>query len=246
MIMKRPNAFTLVELLVVIAIIAILMGVLLPALTAARKRAQATVCRSNLKQIGLAMGFYAEAWNYFIPRGTGTGQPSPKPRTWYRSFMPYLSERPVDKDYRKIKIFRCPSYPSKDQTICFVVNGWKFVSPSDTVGTGINEPSRIFGIKKLDTKVYLADNEDGPWRDIIRGEDNLAGLDKCDVWSIFHLASNANDSSPELRRVSRMRHSQGKTRPGCHYLFLDWHVEWLPPGDPTNLKELTKKWNYDF
>lgn len=108
-IMKRANAFTLVELLVVIAIIALLMGVLLPALTAARKQGQATVCRSNLKQIGLAASFYAEAWNWFIPRGTGTGQADPKPRTWFRSFMPYLSEHPVDKDYRKIKIYRRPS-----------------------------------------------------------------------------------------------------------------------------------------
>ena len=66
------NAFTLVELLVVIAIIALLMGVLLPALTAARRQAQATVCKSNLRQIGFALSSYAEAWNFFIPRGTGT------------------------------------------------------------------------------------------------------------------------------------------------------------------------------
>jgi prepilin-type N-terminal cleavage/methylation domain-containing protein/prepilin-type processing-associated H-X9-DG protein len=238
--MKRPNAFTLVELLVVIAIIALLMGVLMPALTAARRQGQATVCRSNLRQIGIAMGFYAEAWNFFVPRGTGSDG-----KTWFKLFMPYLSEKSKDGEYRSIKIYRCPSYPNKKQTVCFVNNGWRFATPADTTGVAADVPSRIYGIKKLDTKIYLADNEDGSWREIITKETD-AGIDKCDVWSTFHLASNANDSSPEPRRVSRMRHSQGKTRPGCHYLFLDWHVEWLPPGDPTNLKELTKKWNYDF
>ena len=233
------NAFTLVELLVVIAIIALLMGVLLPALTAARKQAQATVCRSNLKQIGIAMGFYAEAWNYFIPRGTGSSG-----RTWFRLFLPYLSEKQKTTDYRGVKIYRCPSYPNKNQTVCFVNNGWKFANPSDTTGTAADAPTRIFGIKKSDTKVYLADNEDGPWREIITKETD-PGLDKCDIWSIYHLPHNVNPTG-EPRRIARTRHSQGKTHPGCHYLFLDGHVEWQPPGDGIDPKELIKKWNYDF
>ncbi len=56
--MRRP-AFTLIELLVVIAIIAILIALLLPSLSGARQAAQAAVCKSNMKQIGLASHQYA-------------------------------------------------------------------------------------------------------------------------------------------------------------------------------------------
>jgi prepilin-type N-terminal cleavage/methylation domain-containing protein/prepilin-type processing-associated H-X9-DG protein len=237
------NAFTLVELLVVIAIIALLMGILLPALTAARRQAQATVCRSNLRQIGLAANIYAEAWNFFLPRGT-----SGSSKTWFQSFMPYLSEHPVSGEYRGVKMYRCPGYPDKNQTVCYVVNGWKFQTASDTAGIAIDEPSGISGIRKLDTKAYLADNEDGPWRNIITKEGDT-GWDMCDMWSVNHLPSNTSPTqdSTNGRRVARTRHSQGTTRPGCHYLFLDWHVEWLPPGDEIkDTKELIKKWNYDF
>ena len=159
--------------------------------------------------------------------------------------MPYLSVKAKTSDYRSVKIYRCPSYPNKNQTVCFVNNGWRFTKPDDTTGVAADEPTRIFSIKKLDTKVYMADNEDGSWREIIT-KDTDPGMDKCDVWSIYHLPRNLS-TTPEPRRIARTRHSQGKTRPGCHYLFLDGHVEWQPPGDEiTDPKELIKKWNYDF
>lgn len=215
--MCKREAFTLIELLVVIAIIAMLMAILMPVLRKAREQAKAVACKSNLRQVGLAANLYAEDHDLSIPRGAA-GRSG---KAWYQLFMPFLAQEPIGNDYRTVKIYHCPSYPDKGQTVCYVVNGWTFSDRNDVRGREILEPTKLTVCRQRAETIYLADNENGPWRSIIRTA-NDPDTDRCDVWHPDHMPTSDRQDVTYGRRVARARH-----RAGCHCLFLDWHVDYV-------------------
>jgi prepilin-type N-terminal cleavage/methylation domain-containing protein len=113
----RRAAFTLIELLVVIAIIAILIGLLLPAVQKVREAAARAKCTNNLKQLGLATANYASAYNDNLPAYYATTTFN-TPVTIEVALLPFLEQQNlynlgVAITYgAPLKVYQCPSDPS--------------------------------------------------------------------------------------------------------------------------------------
>src|SRR5262245_48264270 len=95
----RRRGFTLIELLVVIAIIAVLIGLLLPALQKVRESSARSSCLNNMKQIGIALHNYSTAEGGLPPYGKTT--PSPKGHSIHTFLLPYMEQ---DNVYKMIRL----------------------------------------------------------------------------------------------------------------------------------------------
>ena len=101
--MKRcgSRAFTLIELLVVITIIALLAGMLLPALARAKAKSKSIQCGSNMRQISLGVMMHADELEGVLPIATNFAEPELSPqRIWVTALARFLGNR---------EVFLCPS-----------------------------------------------------------------------------------------------------------------------------------------
>jgi prepilin-type N-terminal cleavage/methylation domain-containing protein len=218
----QRTGFTLIELLVVIAIIAVLIGLLLPAVQKVREAAARMSCSNNLKQLALAMHGYHDTYGEFTKAKAG-GPWGPNPGTDWESWyflsasylvLPYVEQGNVynlfdvlknqtrsatwDKAtgpaHQRLKVFICPSSP-------LLTNGypgtnylWCMGSSIDTGGCA-TAARHANGVIVEDVGRRLADITDGTSNTILAGE-YVPGIDAANAFKVVSAIAVANRAFP--------------------------------------------------
>lgn len=217
----RRYAFTLIELLVVIAIIVLLIAVLLPSLSRARKQAKATVCMSNLHGLGLALQLYTMNHQERLPGyGFSHGGSGSTPQgSWFNQ---------MKKEYADELIARCPADESEawvhpldplrpDLTlrrVSFALNG--YLSSESPMDNGLATKSKRFKphhklglIRRPSATLFLVE---------------LTEIGAFAVSDHVHAETWWSNPKPLAQKEVAIERHLGQ----ANYLFVDGHVERLP------------------
>jgi prepilin-type N-terminal cleavage/methylation domain-containing protein/prepilin-type processing-associated H-X9-DG protein len=187
---KATRGFTLVELLVVMAIIAVLIGLLLPAVQRVREAANRIQCQNNLKQLGLGLHNYHDTCGHFPPAYTAAGLSSGP--GWGTFLLPYIEQAALAQQVPKgspfwggsqavstgsdagqtpLTIFRCPSDagPIHEEQGGFAVSNYR--ATCGTLTTVLYTPdSDLGGVMYQNSRVRIRDVIDGTSNTTMVGE----------------------------------------------------------------------------
>lgn len=233
------RGFTLIELLVVIAIIAILMGILMPALRKVKEVARETACKSNLKNVGLAVAMYLDDFERKIPdtqssnqhqwfqsNGTTYRRPGSSGTYWGIFYRDYIKDQ--------TKIFGCPSFQSTvNGRLIYSYSGSTKSTDSDYIirhaAFGLNHHSRARGrntetIYRQSEFIYCLDHAeprpDGGTSDCLHNNNNLGGRNL----TAYRQGGNRSYAYRQIFRHNVRRSDPFETGGRTNVLWLDAHV----------------------